>query len=347
MSAKDSEKYYIDKRVIRYAYREETLRHTSHAIKEYFEFCIKNWDLEKFHFHYTKPCIVESTLGWAINRKNQLVRESLWNNYIHKIKPSFLKYFLASKTSAKLKTAIPLFYGGKNYWHFHNDILGQLALADAAGLDVATPVLVSKKLYDMPFFQEVLSMSPSLQARNWVVQGEGENIQLEEAHFFNTFANHRENFDGVLRYIGFQESLRQEPAGNRRIFVGRKRDRGRSISNLDEVLEVLKKYDFDYVECDDLSVRQQIDVFQHAGCIIGIHGAALTNIIYRRDRPMKLLEIFSADFMNPCYYSLCLQYEFEYFGLVGTKPIADGTNSGNFLIDVNEFERQVSVMLNA
>lgn len=345
MPAEKAEKFYVNKEVIRFVYREETLQHTPPELKAYIEFCIKNWDLERFHFHYTKPCTIESTLGWGITKNNQLISESLWNNYIHKVKPSFLKYLLASHTGIKLKTAIPLYYGGKNYWHFHNDILGQLGLADAAGLGLDTPILVSEKLYKMSFFQEILTLSPSLRARNWVVQGEGVNAQLEEAHFFNTFANHRENFDRVLDYIDFQDKLRQEPAGSRRIFVGRKRDRGRSISNLNEVLEVLKKYDFDYVECEELSVRQQIDIFQHAEYVVGVHGAALTNIIYRRDRPMKLLEIFPADFMNPCYYSLCLQYDFEYFGLVGTKSITQGTNANNFLIDVNEFEYQISVML--
>ena len=110
-------------------------------------------------------------------------------------------------------------------------------------------------------------------------------------------------------------------------------------------MAVLSNYGFEYVECDELSVRQQIDIFQHAGYVIGIHGAGLTNIIFRQDRPLKVLEIFSADYWNPCYYWLCVQYGFDYFSQVGSKTAAAGTSTGNFTLDIQELERQIVEMI--
>jgi hypothetical protein len=340
----ESEKYRVERITMRYDYQPDTLRHAPAVLRDYFEHCTKNWDLDRFHYHYTRPCTIEPTLGYAVTRQQQLIPQSLWNTYVHRLKPSFLKYFLGRRPVLRLKTAIPLHYGWGNYWHCYNDILGAVRRADKAGLPPDTPLLIPEGLPKLRFFQQLLALSPALQARNWVPQPANTNVVCEEAHFFATFWDHRENFDAVLEYIGFKQNLRQEPAGQRRIFIGRNPRRGRNILNIEEVRTVLAKYDFDYVECDDLSVREQIDIFQHAGCVIGIHGAGLTNIIFRQDRPLKLLEIFSAQYLNPCYYWLCVQYGFDYFGLVGSKPAEVGS-IGNFTVDIEEFENQINAML--
>lgn len=340
----ESEKYRVERTTMRYDYQPDTLRHAPPVLRDYFEQCTKNWDLDRFHYHYTKPCTIEPMLGYAVTSKRQLIPQSLWNAYVHRLKPSFLRYILARRSVLHLKVAIPLHYGWVNYWHCYNDIIGAVRRADAAGLPLDTPLLIPEGLPKMPFFQQLLALSPALQARNWVPQPASTNVVCEEAHFFATFWDHRENFDAVLNYIGFKENLRQEPAGNNRIFIGRKPGRGRNILNLDAVRAVLDKYEFAYVECDELSVRQQIDVFQHAGYVIGIHGAGLTNIIFRQDRPLKLLEIFSAQYLNPCYYWLCVQYGFDYFGLVGSKPPEAGS-TGNFTVDISELESQIIAML--
>lgn len=344
LKEEESKKYCVTRATSQFTYHPDTLRHTPTVLRDYFEYCTKNWELDRFHYHYTKSCVIEPTLGYAVTKRHELIPQSLWNTYVHRLKPSFLKYFLARRSVMRLKTCIPLQYGWGNYWHCYNDILGALRLADEAGLPLDIPIIIPEGLPKLKFFQQLLELSPALQKRNWVPQNAHTNVVCEQAHFFATFWDHRENFDAVLDYIGFRENLQQEPAGHNRIFIGRNPGRGRNILNLDEVRAVLTKYEFAYIECDDLSVRQQIDVFQHVAYVVGIHGAGLTNIIFRQDRPLKLLEIFSAQYLNPCYYWLCVQYGFDYFGLVGSKPPETGS-MGNFTIDIEEFENQLASML--
>jgi hypothetical protein len=343
MKKKEYEKFYVKEATVRFVYREDTLQHTPQLLKEYLASCTKNWDLHGFHFHYNKPCTIEPTLGWGISKDFKLIPQSLWHTYVHLHKPSFFKYLLSPRKKLFLTNAIPLHYGWGSYWHFYNDIIGAIRLADEAGLPLDTPILIAEGLSKTRFFQDVLALSPSLQKRNWVLQNSQTNAYCSEAHFFTPLWNHRENFDAVLKYIGFYENLQQETAGNKRIFIGRNQSRGRTILNLDELKEVLIKYDFIYTDCDDLNLLQQIEVFQHAAYVIGVHGAGLTNIVYRQGRPMKLLEIFSAKFWNPCYYLLCVQYQYDYFGLVGSEPSEDGM--GNFSIDIQEFENQILLMV--
>ena len=344
-SDQESGKFCVSRATIQFVYYPETLRHTPAALRDYFEFCTKDWQLDKFYYHYTEPCVIEPTLGYAVSKKNELIPVSLWNTYVHKLKPSFLKYFFARRETLRLKTCIPLHYGWGNYWHCYNDILGALRVADAAGLPFDTPVLIAEGLPKLRFFQELLAFSPELQKRNWVLQSPTTNVQCDEAHFIATFWDHRENFDAVLNYIDFKGKLRTEPAGSRRIFIGRKPHRGRNILNMDEVSTLLRKYDFEQVEGDELSMREQLDIFQHAGYVIGIHGAGLTNIVFRQDRPLKVLEIFSADYWNPCYYWLCVQYGFDYYSQVGSATPLASTSIGNFTLDIAELEWQILAML--
>lgn len=347
MSDEEASRYFVDNQVGHHAFVKGSLDNSPPALREFFELCTRNWPLHRFHFYYPKPCVIEPTLGYAVTQRHQLIPQSLWNTYVHHHKPAYSKFLLKPRHTLRLPTAVPMHYGWGNYWHFFNDILGVIGLADAAGLPADTPLLIAEGLPNRRFFQDILALSPSLQQRNWVLQSTNTKAYLQEAHFFNTAINSRENFDAVLRFIDFDASLQTEPAGNRRIFVGRRPQHGRNIVNLTEVRQLLARYEFDYIECDELSVRQQLDLFQHAAYVAGIHGAGLTNIIFRRGRPMKLLEIFSADFWNPCYYSLCTQYGYDYYSVVGSATSQPGTSIGNFTLDIAELEQRLLAMLAA
>jgi capsular polysaccharide biosynthesis protein len=79
----------------------------------------------------------------------------------------------------------------------------------------------------------------------------------------------------------------------------------RSILNMDEVEPVLKEYDFEIADTSAMSVDEQITVFARARYLLAVHGAGMTNIIFRRGAPLSVLEIHpevhcSQDFMNMC-----------------------------------------------
>jgi hypothetical protein len=345
MSEAETSQYFVEQKREDHIYIKDSLKHSPPALRSYFEECMQKWGLNSFHFHYTKPCIIEPAMGYAITKGHRLIPQSLWGAYVHRLKPAYLKYLFKQRRTLQLPVAIPLQYGWSNYWHFFNDVIGAIALADAAGMPNDVPLLIPEGLAQKRFYQEILALSPALQKRNWILQSSDTNVYLQEAHFFGPALGGQENFDAVLRYINFDAVLRTEPAGNRRIFVGRRPDRGRNILNMDEVRRTLDRHSFAYVECDDLTVRQQIDLFQHAAYVVGIHGAGLTNIAFRRGRPMKLLEIFSADYSNPCYYWLCTQYGFNYYSLVGSATHLPGSNVGNFEVNIQELESQLLEML--
>jgi len=62
------------------------------------------------------------------------------------------------------------------------------------------------------------------------------------------------------------------------------------IINYEEIKKILKKNNFQIVQCSKFSFAKQIYMFWKAKFIIGVHGAALTNIIFCKPKT-KILEI--------------------------------------------------------
>jgi capsular polysaccharide biosynthesis protein len=77
----------------------------------------------------------------------------------------------------------------------------------------------------------------------------------------------------------------------------------RNITNEQELISLLQKEDFSILHCEDFSVRRQAQIFAAARIVIGLHGSALTNILFCRPGTM-VIEIFSPDFIQPYYWSL-------------------------------------------
>lgn len=66
----------------------------------------------------------------------------------------------------------------------------------------------------------------------------------------------------------------------RRFFLCRDPNRFRALLNEAEILEICKGYGFEAVRPERLSIDEQVCLFSSAECIMGVSGAALTNILF-------------------------------------------------------------------
>jgi hypothetical protein len=95
-----------------------------------------------------------------------------------------------------------------------------------------------------------------------------------------------------------------EPAGrtaSRRLVLLRRGTR--SLLNEADLLETLKPFGFEPVRLEQLSFDGQRSVFAQAEAVIAPHGAGLANLIWRRG-PCRVLELFPANYLNPCFRRL-------------------------------------------
>ncbi len=88
------------------------------------------------------------------------------------------------------------------------------------------------------------------------------------------------------------------------IIITRRKQPGRHITNEELIPERYPQLNFRFVALEDLSLREQVDLFAHAGIIIGVHGAGFTNLVYARDAavielyPTRLQEKNAAYFVQ-------------------------------------------------
>src|SRR5690606_5188706 len=67
---------------------------------------------------------------------------------------------------------------------------------------------------------------------------------------------------------------------------------------------------------DNMKLMEQIEAFRDIKCLIGIHGAGLTNMIFCKQK-LKVLEIFPPNNIPPHYYWLATNWGFEYNAIMG------------------------------
>ncbi len=96
---------------------------------------------------------------------------------------------------------------------------------------------------------------------------------------------------------------------DRKIFLPR---RGRRIlKNESEIRDLLIEYGFEMIEDIYRTVDEQIDLFNSASVILGVHGAGLANLVWCQPKT-KLIELFYSGYTKRGFYYLTKVLNLEY-----------------------------------
>ena len=96
---------------------------------------------------------------------------------------------------------------------------------------------------------------------------------------------------------------------SRRIFISRSGPR--SIANERELLRNLRPLGFERHRLEDMPLGEQIGLFRAAECVIGPHGAGLTNLVFCRPGT-KVIEIGTPYRPWACFYEIAHHRELDY-----------------------------------
>jgi capsular polysaccharide biosynthesis protein len=91
-------------------------------------------------------------------------------------------------------------------------------------------------------------------------------------------------------------------------------------NNLSEIEGHFSSNGYRIIDCGMHSVKEQIRLASSAPAIAGLHGAAMTNVLWARPRT-PVLELFTCGHLNACYEQISFQGELNYKGC-----ILDGQN---------------------
>jgi capsular polysaccharide biosynthesis protein len=136
-------------------------------------------------------------------------------------------------------------------------------------------------------------------------------------------------------------------AGRRKLYVLRDSTAEWQLVNEAEVIALCQRFDFEVVQPDRLSLRDQAALFKSAACVVAVQGAALTNVVFC-PAGARLFVLSPANVSDPFYWDLASVRGMGYgemFGpLVNAEPAGNGRSSRHrFSINVERLARHLTI----
>ena len=120
----------------------------------------------------------------------------------------------------------------------------------------------------------------------------------------------------------FVRSLFVPPLGDesvsspKRLYIKRGDARSRRLLNEPEIIALLESYGFTAMAMDRRSVAEQARIFWNADVVVGMHGAALTNLLFAKPGT-KVIELFPYETHEPGMFTVATHSRLEYFHIRG------------------------------
>lgn len=136
-----------------------------------------------------------------------------------------------------------------------------------------------------------------------------------------------------------------------RIFISRKGSKWRVVVNEKELLELLNRYNFTIVENENLTLIEQIELYNNANLIVSTHGANLSNIFFCTPGT-KIVEIIADWHHNVDYWILSNNNQLSYYHVPSqSEPSFEElgfkvTQNYNLIVDIEFLERQIQHAIN-
>ena len=229
-----------------------------------------------------------------------------------------------------------------NYFHWFTEALPKLVVAINEGFK---PVVLLPDSYNLAFQYrslELLNVEYQTFSAN-VLIGKGIILPGRLAPYpahYNPF---------IMKNL---VSLLKLPVENRlnkgkRIYVRRQNANKRKVKNEEQVVELLRKFDFCMLETENFDLAEQISIMHHVEIFISIHGAGLTNIMFCKPGT-KVLELsLQNQAHDKCYFTLAnemnLSYYYQFCKSFDSK---EDYHSSDLVVDMQELNSNLLKLIN-
>jgi capsular polysaccharide biosynthesis protein len=223
------------------------------------------------------------------------------------------------------------------YFHWITDALPRLLVSDRINDNL--PVLLPESYRQMSFVTESLNLlGKDVYFYNTSIGLIVKKIILP-SHTANT-GNYNHTLINELR-DKFIENIKTK--GTRKVFISRLKAPKRKISNEGEVVDYLKSHNWEIHYFEDYSFKKQIEIMSETKCLIGLHGAGLTNMLFMKEGG-KVLELRNKeDNHNNCYFSLASELDIEYYYQLNEGNSIE-THTVDIEVDMNILKKNIELM---
>jgi hypothetical protein len=110
--------------------------------------------------------------------------------------------------------------------------------------------------------------------------------------------------------------LATDSRSSAKVYISRSTARYRRINNEIELLRVLEKFGFETYFPEQMSIPDQISLFNNADCVISAHGAALANLVFCKPKT-KVIEIYNPNYPVDYYKTLSTKLGLHHYSFFG------------------------------
>lgn len=202
-----------------------------------------------------------------------------------------------------------------NYYHWLLEALPRLALYEQAGIAVDRFYAPTRFAFQRAFLQLAgigpERIEPATTNRHLVAERlAASSLRLDAARWKTDFL-----------FTRFTATLEADPPALR-VFISRRRRGKRTLTNDDAVFAALAPLGFHRYDLETMTVAEQIHLFFHAACVVGPHGAGLTNLVFCRPGT-KVVEINTPYRTATCFSDIAHYRGLDYRLHIAT-PVHDG-----------------------
>lgn len=235
---------------------------------------------------------------------------------------------------------------GRNYGHWLVDDAALLALLPRLRLPADCQIIVGR--VEDPALRAVMRDTLDILAPGMTIIEHPDHEVWQVSTLYYLPPPHISPFTmHPLALTALSDRLRSAvPAGpaTRRLYVARDPLWGRSLINVDQVVQVCQRFGFDIVYPERYSLREQIALFQSAQCVVGVKGAALANVLFCMPGA-RLLALSPSDWPDPFFWDLATQRGVAYAEMFGPATNDDARQSMHaFTIDAQRLARTLATL---
>lgn len=249
--------------------------------------------------------------------------------------------------------------GGSNYYHWMIDYLPNLGILEKTGILRNVPVIFNANLTS---FQKQSLEHIGFDFSRHLDPGDTKIFRCSQL-WATVRLPGRRHIMGVpdwwqsevdietlswLRDSFLGKSAGEGRQGKRKLYLSRGNSRSRRLLNDGEVVDLMMAAGYEIVHPELLSVADQVSLFANASHVVGVHGAAFTNITFMPSGS-KILEIVG-NFKPPEFYKkisdlLGLNHEFIEGSInkIHKTTFSSDPRFGDIFIDMSKLKRKLSV----
>lgn len=231
-----------------------------------------------------------------------------------------------SKVFTLLNLGTPFYRAGKvvvltsimaeQFFHWMIDILPKFRMLEEAGVEWDSIDAFVVNRVDKPFIEQTLAIL-GIKSPRLITSIEYPYIKADELIAVSPpcyVANPTPWMVDFLRttFIPHIPELKSPE----RIYISRSKANRRILLNEADLHPILEEYGFEIVHMEEIPLLEQMAYFSNAKVIMGPHGAGFTNLPFA-EPTTKLIEFFSPQYINICYYNLSNLLDVDYYYLEG------------------------------